>query len=139
MSPDTPPATGQRRASLHHIPELDGVRGLAILIVLLLHFHAPFEAWHPLGPVSTLLMHGDSGVDIFFVLSGFLITSILISTRGATNYFRAFYARRALRIFPLAFATIAAFYWIALPMLHRHGELLKLPEAEQGVVLAFSG
>jgi peptidoglycan/LPS O-acetylase OafA/YrhL len=65
------------------------------------------------------------------VLSGFLITSILLSTRGASNYFSAFYARRALRIFPLAFFAIAMLYWVALPVLHRHGQLPKLPESEQ--------
>jgi len=121
----------ERQAERHYVPELDGVRGIAILAVLLLHFHDPFQAWRPLGILSDVIARGFTGVDIFFVLSGFLITSILISTRGASNYFRAFYARRALRIFPLAFFLIALFYWIALPFAHRHGLLPKLPESEQ--------
>jgi len=121
----------ERKAELHHIPELDGVRGIAILAVLLLHFHAPFQATRPLGLLSDIIARGYTGVDMFFVLSGFLITSILISTRGASNYFRAFYARRSLRIFPLAFFMIALLYWIALPFAHRHGQLPKLPESEQ--------
>lgn len=121
----------ERKAHLHRIAELDGVRGIAVLAVMFLHFHAPFAGWRPLGVVSDVLMQGWAGVDIFFVLSGFLITSILISTRNASNYFRAFYARRALRIFPLAFAFIALFYWLALPVAHRHGLLPKLPESEQ--------
>ena len=104
----------ERKAELHHIPELDGVRGIAILAVLLLHFHAPFQATRPLGLLSDIIARGYTGVDMFFVLSGFLITSILISTRGASNYFRAFYARRSLRIFPLAFFMIALLYWICL-------------------------
>ena len=122
---------GEQRSHLQHIPELDGVRGFAILAVLLLHFHAPFQTWRPLGVISDVIARGYTGVDCFFVLSGFLITSILISTRGAENYFSAFYARRALRIFPVAFLTIALFYWIALPFAQRHGQLLKLPEGEQ--------
>jgi len=121
----------ESRAQLHHIPELDGVRGIAVLAVMFLHFHAPYIAARPLGVLSDIIGRGYTGVDIFFVLSGFLITSILISTRGASNYFSAFYARRSLRIFPLAFVTIALFYWLALPFAHRHGLLLKLPESEQ--------
>ncbi len=122
---------GEQKAELHHIPELDGIRGIAILAVLLLHFHAPFAASRPLGILTDIIARGFTGVDMFFVLSGFLITSILISTRGASNYFRAFYARRSLRIFPLAFCMIALLYWIALPFAHRHGLLPKLPESEQ--------
>jgi peptidoglycan/LPS O-acetylase OafA/YrhL len=116
---------------MHRIPELDGVRGIAILAVLLLHFHAPFLRDRPLGVVSDVIGRGFTGVDIFFVLSGFLITSILISTRGASNYFSAFYARRSLRIFPVAFVAIALFYWLGVPFAHRHGLLPKLPESEQ--------
>ena len=121
----------EQRAREQHIPELDGVRGIAVLSVMLLHFHAPYLAARPLGFISDVIARGYTGVDIFFVLSGFLITSILISTKGASNYFQAFYARRALRIFPLAFLWIALFYWIALPIAHLHGLLLKLPESEQ--------
>jgi peptidoglycan/LPS O-acetylase OafA/YrhL len=124
---------------LEHIPELDGVRGVAIIGVLLLHFHAPFLLQRPLGPVSDLLGNGGRGVELFFVLSGFLITSILLSTRGASNYFGAFYARRALRILPLAFLAIAVFYWFALPVAHRHGQLLKTPESEQVYYWLFVG
>lgn len=121
----------ERTAEVIHIPELDGVRGLAVLFVLLLHFHDPFQQGRPLGLLSDVIARGYTGVDMFFVLSGFLITSILISTRHASNYFQAFYARRSLRIFPLAFLWIALFYWIALPLAHRHGQLPKLPESEQ--------
>ena len=124
---------------LEHVPELDGVRGIAIIGVLLLHFHAAFLPSRPLGPLSDLISVGGRGVELFFVLSGFLITSILISTQGSSNYFQAFYARRSLRILPLAFLAIALFYWAAVPIAHSHGQLLKLPESEQLYYWLFIG
>ena len=72
---------------LNHLPVLDGFRGIAILSVLMMHC---------LG-----LPLGWAGVDLFFVLSGFLITRILISSAGRHGYYRAFYWRRALRILPI--------------------------------------
>jgi peptidoglycan/LPS O-acetylase OafA/YrhL len=102
--------TGERKnAELprHHILELDGFRAIAILWVLLLHF---VYGWAPIPPAALSRMprvvvgaisHGWLGVDLFFILSGFLITGILLDARGKPNYFRNFYARRALRILPL--------------------------------------
>jgi peptidoglycan/LPS O-acetylase OafA/YrhL len=86
-----------------HLPVLDGVRGVAILLVLVHHF-----VREPLAGATSLVdegLHrltkaGWVGVDLFFVLSGFLITGILLDTKHAQNYFRSFYARRALRILP---------------------------------------
>ena len=121
----------EQTGNVRHIPELDGIRGMAVLSVMLFHFHSPYLAARPLGLLSAVIARGFVGVDIFFVLSGFLITSILLSTRNSTNYFQAFYARRAVRIFPLAFISIALFYWVAVPLAHRHGMLPKLPETEQ--------
>src|SRR5208337_4076053 len=73
--------------TLDHLPALDGFRGLAILMVLAMH---------------TLSMPlGWAGVDLFFVLSGFLITRILLSSVGKEGYYRAFYWRRILRILPI--------------------------------------
>jgi peptidoglycan/LPS O-acetylase OafA/YrhL len=74
------------------IRELDGLRGLAVLAVINCHYFV----WLPvLGSV-----YGWLGVDLFFVLSGFLITSILLGLRGRDHYFSIFYSRRVLRIFP---------------------------------------
>jgi peptidoglycan/LPS O-acetylase OafA/YrhL len=91
-----------------HLPALDGIRGLAILMVMvfhvtqflaILHVEIPFEGLR-------LLLLGQSGVDLFFVLSGFLITGILLDTRDAPGRFRKFYGRRTLRICPLYYGVI---------------------------------
>jgi len=110
------------REILGHVPELDGVRGIAVLIVMIRHFYTPVESALPFGVLDKVLVHGASGVDLFFVLSGFLITGILVSTKQATNYFQAFYARRALRILPLYVLVLIFFFWIAVPLLHHMGK-----------------
>ncbi|MGP0021554.1 MAG: acyltransferase family protein [Candidatus Sulfotelmatobacter sp.] len=108
--------TRQTQAELTIIPELDGVRGVAILLVLGFHFGRIL-------PQSgrALLGLGWAGVDLFFVLSGYLITRILWTTRENRSYFSSFYGRRILRIFPVAFAYLAAYFWIALPLAHHFG------------------
>lgn len=83
------------------IPELDGLRGLAIAAVLLYHLWPRENGLHP------LFRGGWIGVELFFVLSGFLITSILLKQVGQPNYYRRFYWRRFLRIFPLYYALLA--------------------------------
>ena len=87
------------RTSDRHIDSLDGLRGIAILLVFFYHY-LPNNDRNPFSWVANL---GWTGVDLFFVLSGFLITGILYDTRKATNFFKVFYARRALRLFPLYF------------------------------------
>src|SRR3954471_2613011 len=89
-----------------HIPALDGLRGCAILLVLLTHVNGAFGdayAGHSIDRwLSLTLAAGWIGVDLFFVLSGFLITRILLEAKTAPRgYFVNFYARRILRIFPL--------------------------------------
>lgn len=91
------------------IPALDGLRGIAILIVLLGHI-ASFGATEAqkANPVIRFLANNNgTGVDLFFVLSGFLITGILFDTRDHKGYFRTFYTRRTLRIFPLYYSVLA--------------------------------
>jgi peptidoglycan/LPS O-acetylase OafA/YrhL len=89
------------------VPELDGLRGLAILLVILCHYvgnadHAALGVWtHRTLSAFTV---GWSGVDLFFVLSGFLIGGILLDARNTPHYFRAFYMRRVFRILPLYYA-----------------------------------
>lgn len=94
-----------------HLPSLDGLRGVAVLAVLAFHV----TVWFRRGSQSQLesslqnaAMFGRYGVDLFFVLSGFLITQILLASRGMPGYFRVFYARRALRIFPLYYVYLVA-------------------------------
>lgn len=85
------------------------MRGFAIAIVMALHFICS-QIGTPHSRLEHLAMritgYGLWGVDLFFVLSGFLITGILWDTRGSPNYFKTFYIRRTLRIFPLYYATL---------------------------------
>ena len=99
-----------------HMPVLDGVRAIAVLIVICFHFWQGFT----LGPytlVGKLAVWGQTGVDLFFVLSGFLITGILLDSKGSEHFLRNFYVRRILRIFPLYYATLLAIYLVC-PLLH---------------------
>ncbi len=89
-----------------HFPALDGVRGLAILLVMFSHFILIGGNLVDTKPLDRLLLSGHLGVDLFFVLSGFLISSILLASRGQPYYFASFYWRRSLRIFPLYYFTL---------------------------------
>jgi peptidoglycan/LPS O-acetylase OafA/YrhL len=89
-----------------YIPELQGLRGLAVLAVVFYHCHARLEGtW-----IHYASLWGWAGVNLFFTLSGFLITSILIESRDKPHYFRNFYARRALRIWPVYFLLLVVCY-----------------------------
>ncbi|MGH9615353.1 MAG: acyltransferase family protein [Acidobacteriaceae bacterium] len=102
-----------------HLPALDGVRGLAILLVLIVHLmlfnNDTGNRW--LDSIGQLRSLGFLGVDLFFVLSGFLITGILFDTLHDAHYFRNFYMRRFLRIFPLYYGFLFLLL-ILTPVLH---------------------
>ncbi|MDR3638948.1 MAG: acyltransferase [Isosphaeraceae bacterium] len=87
---------------------LDGLRGLAILSVMLFHQNAMIPATAFDRELNRLAVVLGSGVDLFFVLSGFLITGILYDAKGAAHYYRNFYVRRLLRIVPLYYAVLFA-------------------------------
>jgi peptidoglycan/LPS O-acetylase OafA/YrhL len=98
--------------SEQHFPELDGIRGLAILGVLCSHgagLTGIFDSV-PNSPADKLIKFAMvplwGGVDLFFALSGFLITRILLRTKAKENYFSSFYARRILRIFPIYYLAL---------------------------------
>lgn len=82
---------------MKHISSLDGIRGLAVLLVVFFHYQERVGT----GVFGVVASTGWAGVDVFLVLSGFLITSILFEQRGTDHFFRNFYIRRALRLFPL--------------------------------------
>jgi peptidoglycan/LPS O-acetylase OafA/YrhL len=104
-----------------HLPILDGLRGLAILLVLLRHFIPQGPSTSFIGAaVKAVSSIGGTGVDLFFVLSGFLITGILLDAKGTPHFFRNFYARRTLRIFPLYYGVLF-FCFVIVPLIHPFG------------------
>jgi peptidoglycan/LPS O-acetylase OafA/YrhL len=123
--PDSPSPTPKsfvdaaNPGGFHHIPALDGIRGTAILLVLCDHL---LWANHEAGSVvfNFLIAVRESlwiGVTLFFALSGFLITGILWDTLDKPHFFRNFYARRALRIFPLYYGFLLTLLALT-PVLH---------------------
>jgi peptidoglycan/LPS O-acetylase OafA/YrhL len=120
---------GEKRAEPGHVLALDGVRGLAILAVLAIHLlesNDRSSSWllQALLDVRGLLW---VGVTLFFALSGFLITGILYDTLGSENYFRTFYGRRALRIFPLYYGVLLLLLLLTWPLhMDWHGQVYRL-------------
>ena len=107
-----------------HFAALDGLRGLAIVLVLFVHFIGDLA---PLTQVERAMVklanYGIWGVDLFFVLSGFLITGILLDAKTSPHYLRNFYVRRTLRIFPLYFGVLLLLFGVlpALPSAYPAG------------------
>ena len=119
-SPDSPPQAGTVSSSVRpekRIPELDGLRGLAVLMVLIWHYGygansaAGYRLLFYLKDACSLFW---SGVDLFFVLSGFLIGGILLDARNSPNYFKAFYVRRLFRILPIYSVIVGIFYVLSI-------------------------
>jgi peptidoglycan/LPS O-acetylase OafA/YrhL len=98
----------QRLRIPSYIPELDGLRGIAIAVVLLYHCHPKFESSH----LDIVAKWGWVGVNLFFVLSGFLITGIIVDSRDDPHFFRNFYARRGLRIWPVYFLLLLLNFFV---------------------------
>jgi peptidoglycan/LPS O-acetylase OafA/YrhL len=114
----SPPPNAPRE----RIVPLDGLRGIAILLVLLFHCigNTSFPA---AGGILYYLQHitliGWTGVDLFFVLSGFLIGGILLAARDSAGYFQSFYARRVFRILPIYYLWIGIYFLVAFtPLAH---------------------
>jgi peptidoglycan/LPS O-acetylase OafA/YrhL len=102
---------------LNYYKNLDGVRAIAALMVVFFHFFREIEPnSNFLKILSKIAVFGQTGVTLFFVLSGFLITRILFNTKDTSGYFKNFYLRRALRIFPLYYLFLIIYYYL-LPII----------------------
>ncbi len=109
-----PPSAGTL-ALPREMPSLDGVRGIAILLVLAHQFDPSRGATGALDHLAHVALNlGWIGVQLFFVLSGFLITGILLETQKSPRYYRAFFGRRVLRIFPLYYLALFVVF-VVLP------------------------
>lgn len=105
-----PPQATLTTPRMKKIPQLDAVRGLAVLLVLL-HNTDRYPSLH----LQFISGNGWMGVDLFFVLSGLLITGILLNSEQSEGYFKNFYARRCLRIWPLYYSVLL-FMFVIVPI-----------------------
>src|SRR5436190_14494061 len=133
---DTPLTIEEKRTGHGWIPALDGIRGLAILMVMLFHYSPELDRSNPIERVAgSFCGYGWTGVDLFFVLSGFLITGILLESRAAGNYFSSFYMRRVLRIFPAYYLSLGLMF-LVVPKIDSGG-LRLLPSAHDRWMYVF--
>jgi peptidoglycan/LPS O-acetylase OafA/YrhL len=109
-SPQNPLPTAADLPASHlaesRLPALDGIRGVAVLMVLVFHYLQGMLPCVWLSKVTRPLYFTETGVDLFFVLSGFLITGILLNARGTPHFLKNFYVRRVLRILPLYYLVV---------------------------------
>ena len=105
---------------LKHYNELDGIRAIAVIMVMFYHFFKDVTVQNDiLLIVQKLSLFGKTGVSLFFVLSGFLITRILLNTKRDDSYFKSFYIKRVLRIFPLYYFFLLIYYFVVPLFLHQ--------------------
>ena len=106
-------------------PALDGIRALAVTLAFADHFGGGSHGGSILHIINVARQRGWVGVDLFFVLSGFLITGILYDTRADSHYFKRFFARRSVRIFPV-FYLVVALLLLLTPIFHYQWHWLQL-------------
>jgi peptidoglycan/LPS O-acetylase OafA/YrhL len=118
------PSYPERKQPSMQFPALDGIRGVAFLMVFVIHYvHLPASFPRPVKTAYFLFQEtGWFLVPLFFALSGFLITRLLLRTREREGYFRVFYLHRVIRIFPLYYLTIGV---VALLALVQHWHLTR--------------
>lgn len=113
-------AAGETPLVRTHMPELDSVRGVAVLMVMFYHafYWGMNLSLFPTveGRLLQLAWVGRLGVNLFFVLSGFLITGLLLNARSRPDYYRKFYIRRALRILPAYSATLLVLFFAGVSL-----------------------
>ncbi len=107
------PSTDRPAPRLGHVPALDGLRAIAVMLVV---YHHAWGKRPPVGTAETIahtvMELGWMGVDLFFVLSGFLITRILLRHRDAPNLLKAFWWRRIVRIMPLYYSYLSVCFFV---------------------------
>jgi peptidoglycan/LPS O-acetylase OafA/YrhL len=111
-------ADAENPGGFMHVPALDGIRGTAILLVLVYHlfWSNPVTGSRVFDLLQQLRGATYCGVNLFFALSGFLITGILLDTLNSAHYFKSFYARRSLRIFPLYYGSLLVLLLLTHPL-----------------------
>ena len=110
-------SSGIDRGAENHILALDGIRGLAVLLVLYNHlfWSNPVSGNRIFDFLNAVRASSYVGVNLFFALSGFLITGILLDTVTSPNFFKTFYVRRTLRIFPLYYGVLLVLFLLTGP------------------------
>jgi peptidoglycan/LPS O-acetylase OafA/YrhL len=110
----TPSSHNRVHALSTRYQELDGLRGMAAVVVITLHYlSGPAVYSHTVHRILDLIVLSPVTVDMFFILSGFLVGGILLNTRNSDNYYKTFYMRRLFRVMPLYYLWIFTFLLIA--------------------------